>query len=496
MKNRLREIILHYLKSTENYLYFTNNLDSAQNFIVKNSRIYTLAKDSIDRLKPSLCYLIEKHMSHKNYLKNEINVKIMNFKNAKSFRTHDYKLIMNVEREAGKYIFSKYMGSDSLVDNQILETTVAHLFLEFSGEISIDDSSLIQYFKDKSTDQYITIDELYEISKNIMIDSNKNEMNTLLNYAKNLQPIFKNFQEQGLFVKVDIVHNIYRNEFSLFEINQFSLTKSINEIRENKKSANSMFNTNYITLDNYIDRTTNNYSDNVCYFNPFILEKKKFMQSYLRLVDKFERTDKTQDMKYKFLYLLSNIQYIVTDLQQYNLHCDLMIGQKVSFSSFIKESIDNYKRYADLSDIDKIETLLYLEYINEYIDKNKLKNYSNISIENIGCSRFNEKSKIKAEKILNRILTGMLKTKEYTLMKMHKIFTSTLIEILKEQHIKADKDDKTFLKEIVMYLIFEDLNFHKLDNTTYYNDKFKETYDYYKNKNIHDRLVACDLQNI
>lgn len=462
----------------------------------KNSKIYTHAKSSIDKLKPSLCYLIQKHEDKKNTLKDQIDIIIMQSKNAKSFRSHDYKLIMEIQRESGKYSFSKYTGKNTLEDRLVIQNTIALLLLEILGEITINDSALIHSFKDKKTEPNITIDDLHTIKEEIIKYSNMEYMRTLCNYAKNIASSYQKFKEQGVFLIVDIVHDIYRSESSLFEINQFALTKPINEIRENKSSANSMFNSNYIKLDNYIDRTTNNYSDNICYFNPFILENKKFMQGYLRLVDKFERIDKTQDMKYSFLYLLSNIQYIVTDLQQYNLHCDLMLSQNTSFSSFLKESIENYKRYANLSDIDKVETLLYLEYINEYIDRNKLKNYNNISIEDIGCGDFDEKSKIKAEGILNKILTGMLKTKKYTLSKMHKIFTGVLIEILREHDIYINKEDKIFIGEIIMYLIFEDLNFHEFDNTTYYNGKFKNVYDSYKNTNIQNRLVVSDLDKI
>jgi len=494
MKNRLREIIIHYLKFSKNYLYFTDDVAVAYNFTEKNFNIYSHAKSSIDTLRPSSLYTIKKLEDEKNSSKNKIDVYIMKSRNAKSFKSHDFKLIMDMQRESIKYSFSKYTKENTFLNRKILENVITLLVLEISNKIEINDSSLIHYFKDKNTDRNITNDELYEFAVEIIQNKNANEIEVLYNYAQKFK--FKKFKEEGIFIKANLVHDIYDSKFSLFEVNKFAFIKGIEELKNNKKSANDMFDKEYIKIDNYIDRTSNDYQNNICYFNPFILENKKFINGYLTLVDKFEREEKAEAMQYNFLQVLSNIQYIVTCLQQDNLQFDIMLNKKTFFPSFIKESIENYKKYADLRDIDKIETLIYLEYFDKYLEKNKLINYKNISIEDIGCGGFNRASKIKAEKILNRILTGMLKTKEYTLLKMHKTFSILLIEKLRESGINIDMKDKTFIEEIIMYLIFEDLNSHKLDNKIYYNDKFKYSYDYYVKTNIHTQLVANNLQDI
>lgn len=492
MKETIEEIILHYLKFYDNYFYFKNNLISSMSTASKITNLLKSAKTSIDRLKPSTCYLVEQYEMNENYWKCKIDISKKNYKNAHSFKINDFKYLIDILQESTKYGLSNYTGEFTLENNKILEATTNILLHEIDGIIPANENALIHHLKDRKEDTNITVDQLYLSMEEILLHHNSDEMEQWHEYAKNLKVYYKKFIEKGIFIKVDLVHDIYQNESSLFEVSRFSNFKVLRTLQENKVNADNMFSHMDVKLDGYIDRTTNKYLDKICYFDPFILTNMKFSDGYLKLVNKFEKDDK--DFKYSFLYMLSKIQYIVTDMQQYNVNCDLMKQQGPSFPLFLKNLISNYYQFSNNDNRD--ENLCFLRYFDQYIDQNKLKKYNNISIEDLGCSNFDQKSKIKAEKLLSKILTALLKDKEYTLANMHETFSKFIIDELRERGIYIDEGDKVFIKEIVMYLIFEDLKAHKLGARTYYNDEFKKVYEKYKHTKIADRLVAKTLEKI
>ncbi|MEA2018631.1 MAG: hypothetical protein U9N59_09295 [Campylobacterota bacterium] len=463
MKETIEEIILHYLKFYDNYFYFKNNLMSSMSTVRKYIDLLGHAKTSVDRLNPSACYLVHRYEMNENYTKYKIDILQKNYRNAHSFKAHDLKYLIDIIKESAKYSFCNYTGEDTLENDKILEFTTSILLKEINGEFPVDKNSLIHQIKDKGIDKNITVNQLYSAMEDIIKNHNRDIIEEWHNYAEKLKADYKKFQERGVFIKVDLVHDIYRNESRLFEVNRFSNFKALKTLQDNKANADNMFSHLDVKMDRYIDRITNKYSDKICYFNPFILTNSKFSDGYLKLVNKFEKDAK--DLKYSFLYMLSRIQYNVVDMQQYNLSCDLMIQQFPSFPSFLKHLIDNYYELSKVNNKD--ENLCYLRYFDKHLDQNKLKNYNKISIEDLGCGNFDQKSKIKAEKLLSKILSALLKDKEYTLANMHKTFSKFIIDELRERGIDLNREDKVFIKEIVMYLIFEDLKTHKLDTRTY-----------------------------
>lgn len=496
-KNILEDIIMKYLESKENYIHFNNSQISLNNLSVpqvlmlseKIEKALVHSHINIQALKPSEHYVVKQTYSD-NMVVN-LDFKINSPQDIESFEVHNSTIFDALLLKSINFMFAKY----STENNKIIQLHF-DLFLEFFPE-----EVLIAALPDN-------FDYKYKYSK-VGIDSEvKDDLKYLLNqiqyddsddyafdYIKNLRLKYKNLKESGIFYPVKFQFNIFDNDQNfLFEINHYKFWRTKAELESNKNNFYQMLDKKLHAFvkkpENYIESHATKYDKNISYFNPFILLEEKFKDQFLELVDKIKSKKVLDHIADIFIQKLNHLQFIVIDHQQRNLINDIFIFKahdkqnvkKLSIHEFIQESI----KHSDDDSFDP-NRILVLQMMDSFFNQNEdTLNYKNITIEDLGFKEAKDKLRHQAGIELDKILFFLNKKNEYTLKNMHISFSKTIIDSLKSLNLKISKKDKDFIKDIIAYIITNDITInlgHEFDNTALYNKKYIEVYNHYIDKN-------------
>jgi len=470
-KQQYKKLILKYLESKSNYIYATKNMDY-DNLLINYKKInflYSLMKEDLNNIKPSLCYFIYKTDT-------SIKIDIKKIGNAKSFNTFNIPAIKKMKSTLVRLMINKISLHDDKVND------VFHFLLLEYRERLVENKELedLEIFKKNIS---------HSKADGIIFGNNdltKDEKILLLSSLKD--SIKKNEQEpysfyKAIFLPVHLYVDIFEENYNLLEINIGAKKKSFEHLKKNAKKYHEFF--NYMFPENFLKAIEETYRKELSYIDPFnLFSNESFAETLLNFIEKFNKKD---NFLYSFFNILNTLQYSSVKIQQENLfyYCliykskDKTHSNKMKFKELIDKSLKSHLIYANLNDKTIQQRMCYLNYFQKTIEINKLKN-SGITIEKLGCENFDIDSKNKANEILISIKEGLLKTNTMSLKNIYDKFTKTIFNIFQENNLKLTNFDKNFIKDITLYIITCDFDYINLKRYQMQNDD----YDDYSKKDL------------
>lgn len=480
MKNKyLRKITIDWLKNKINYVYHLQNdkfniIDSEEkNFRNRLGLLLNASRVHRDDLEASSCYIIES-------INSNINI---NYKN-KDRRNYTYN---NFNMPINEYIFDlmlmcnycqNYVPKDTIQNRATILSLLSELESKFKKRNKfIDKNFKITYehfFKDFNKDNFYDIKNDIE---NLMISNNFDFNDFNENYISLMLSRCKDIEEVGIFYPCKFDHDIFKNEFHLFEINhiRFKRTNNINFLKRVKDFYSKYHqNIDEFPLDRYFTSSSNGYRKDIAYFDPFLF-LEHYEVKFTNLLDYINNKKyDVNEFMFDFFNFLNIAQYNAVRFQHQNLidmltihrSKDRQYSAKELVSKKIKQITKDQNETQCYSQIDFASNLNVLVQIEEMLNINSY--HKNITIDDLGFK--NEDSTIRniAETTLEDIkaVIGNHSTLQYIIDYSHKkakrlIEKYELQAVYKVYYDNHGLNKKERYKDIIDQIIIDLIFFYK-----------------------------------
>jgi hypothetical protein len=484
IKNKCIDIIMHYLKSKKNYIYFPETNDNAS-IINRSNALLIASKLSYFDLNASSFYFLKK-LNNRPY-----EIELFEPLKESSFQEFNDPIINFLFCELSIFNFAQYFdpyqNNASLLQNLIisLELIISKNIIcivdlkKIFGKFGLNDESTLDIFiNDILQNHESSFEEFLDIQRSILEEYDKK--NSRIN-------------EMGIFYHASFYPSFFKRNTKIVAINLFKNWLDENDLAQNKKNYYQMLSLNEHS--DYFSHFAKTYEDTIAYFNPFILLDDVFCNDFFHLQKKFEHLNGNSFIN-DFLDILNFAQFNIIATQQQSLLNSIFIydskdkehEKKTSIKSFWEQSLDTLNRlYTNIKNPKLEKQILALKTLlkhSAYLTK-----YSNITINDFPFENYSTDDKIEIEEILSATLYGLNKNNAYSLKNIYNTSSQLIEQELINLKIKLSMDDKYFIRNLLKFMIL-DTHEGELSNTLYYNSKFKEIYHHF----IEDRQLFNEFK--
>lgn len=473
----MEEIVLKWLKTKRNYIYFSTQESSKalEQFTERISELLFSSRMHIEELEASESYIIQKR---NNLLTIEHDVPTHHKQTYKSY---------NIDRN--EYIYDKAMMYQFL--DTLDEKNTPHnrsIIFSFLKEIKhrhdvlnkfIEKHDKFSYknffddFKASITDELLA--SIYQQFSRLDFDYKAFYEDFKLRYLDRMKSAIKNIEELGIFYPFKIDHDIFEKKHYLLEINHLKFLKKdatlmhkINKFHD-KYGVNCDKSKPLFSLEAYFAHPGGMLVPQIfAYFDPFKYKEKYMQPDNMYLFEFVKKSNNNLEEFVLALFDLFNmIQYSVIRFQHENLIDMIIANRSLDRICTLEELIE--KQIKQLSTMP--ENDLEIEVLKFFYQKCKNKELTMSSkIDDLGLEINVEPIKSFAQIMLLGLQT--LLGKDSSLEHIITIYENSASNLIQKYHL--NKKCQT--------IIFNTIN----DLCTFYNDKQKEKFSRRLNSTLYD----------
>lgn len=485
----MKKNILKWLKNKKNYVFFDVNNDEFENYINRFANCLISSRIHYSDLEDSSCYLV-------NDFKNMISMK-------KLEKTHHNSKFRNFNLKIQEFLFD-------FIFCIYIEKELSSKNVERDKD-AIDLLHKVLNAKNYDEKEHLFLSKEMNYIRNILSDFIDMDLSTcfkednfsIIDFKERLKLIKKEYfglDEIGIFFPFQLEHDIFDNKYYLFELNQIRferknyLFKKLVENFYNGYEINTDKSKKLITLHDYFTDYSEEYINNIAYFDPF--------KNYYKYEKKYEKikehiSSKKLDFNSfinELFEILNFIQFYSVKIQQINLIKHLRNyrseGKQYSLRQFIEKQIKIiHKNISNLEDREKDINLEALGILLKVLDFTKVK--MGFDIKEVPFVReINDKYLIlHAQCILEE---SLLATNGTPITKLA-FFKDSMQEDIKKliKNYKLKLEHKKIINKMIDDLIFFDNN--KIEKSEKeikkmlskpFNSSIEKLFEKYKKKNI------------
>lgn len=482
----MKQIILDWLKTKDNYFYYEKQKDTYDIFSKRFSYLLLSSKVHVDNLASSNSYIIEKRTGIINYIK--------------EFPNHHKYLFKNFNVLRNKYVYDIVKMNEAskiLTDKDTVQNRA--IIIQLLNELQYSYSRENTFFKKNNKDTY----------KHIFFDTNKDSVSNFIkdaygslknnsfpfrefqsNYVDKIKEETNNLEEIGIFYPFVFDHDIFENKYFLLEINHLRFRRKNHAFYQNVKNfyenygLNSDKSKELLTLEDYFFYPGCTYIKTFAYLDPFFCYENYYNQfetfkNYLTL-----KKINYRDFVFKLFDFLNEVTLGTVKFQHENLINDLQSSRSINRQYSIRELSKIQLEKLEKGEIEmdyfsfNLNKSILLSFINQPKD---LKFTKNTTIDDLGYLNYPETLRSNAQLILNDMLFFL-----------NKDDTSKLSYIIDYYKQKIDGVFKNFklnreCKKIISHMIIEITCFYDSSNNKLskpYNNTLHNLYTKYHKKDI------------